>query len=193
MYEGGGSYQLVYAVWLVAQCLGDLRVQVSWDCWFFYGIVLLLSFFQLFPNSTTGAPIFCSLVGCASVYDECVCVHVFIYMFHAWVCMWCVHAMHLCMMSMCVTCACCAAVYDECVCVHVYEFMHDAWVCACVCVCDVCILCMCTCVYLHVLCMSIWVCILCSCACWVCAGIRLSVYLGVQVPECEWRQEITIR
>ena len=28
-------------------------VQVSWDCWSFYGVVLLFSFFQPYPNSTT--------------------------------------------------------------------------------------------------------------------------------------------
>jgi hypothetical protein len=39
-------------------------VQVSWDCWFSYRVTLLVSFFQLFPNSTTGIPGFCPLVGC---------------------------------------------------------------------------------------------------------------------------------
>ena len=38
--------------------------QVNWDCWPFYMVTLLLSFFQLFPNSTTGVSRFCSLVGC---------------------------------------------------------------------------------------------------------------------------------
>jgi hypothetical protein len=38
--------------------------QIDWDCWFTYRIALLLSFFQLFPNSTTGVNSFCPLVGC---------------------------------------------------------------------------------------------------------------------------------
>lgn len=46
------------SVWVI------LWVQVSWDCWFSFVVALLLSFFQLFPNSTTGVPSFCSLVGC---------------------------------------------------------------------------------------------------------------------------------
>jgi hypothetical protein len=29
-------------------------VQINWDCWFSYGVTLLLSFFQSFPDSTTG-------------------------------------------------------------------------------------------------------------------------------------------
>jgi hypothetical protein len=37
--------------------------QVSWDCWSSLRVVLLLSFFQLFPNSTTGVNTFCLLVG----------------------------------------------------------------------------------------------------------------------------------
>ena len=37
---------LVYAVCLVVQCLRDLGVQINWDCWSFYTIALLLSFFQ---------------------------------------------------------------------------------------------------------------------------------------------------
>jgi hypothetical protein len=41
------------------------KVQVSWDCWSSYRVAaLLLSFFQLFPNSTTGVSSFCSLVEC---------------------------------------------------------------------------------------------------------------------------------
>jgi hypothetical protein len=39
-------------------------VQVSWDCWIPYGVALLLSFFQHFPNSTTGVPSFCPKFGC---------------------------------------------------------------------------------------------------------------------------------
>ena len=39
-------------------------VQVSWDCSFSYGVALLLSFFQSFPNLTTGFPVFCPLVMC---------------------------------------------------------------------------------------------------------------------------------
>jgi hypothetical protein len=41
-----------------------LGVLVNWDCWSSYGVALLLSFFQLFPNLTTGVPSFCPLVGC---------------------------------------------------------------------------------------------------------------------------------
>jgi hypothetical protein len=40
------------------------RVQVSWDCWSSYGVALLLSFFQTFPNPTTGIPDFSPLAGC---------------------------------------------------------------------------------------------------------------------------------
>jgi hypothetical protein len=29
-------------------------IQVGWDCWSFYGVTLLLNFFQTFPKSTTG-------------------------------------------------------------------------------------------------------------------------------------------
>lgn len=51
------SYHLVYAACLVAQCLRGpvLGVQINWDCWSSYRIILLLSFFQPFPNSTTGS------------------------------------------------------------------------------------------------------------------------------------------
>jgi len=38
-------------------------VQVSWDCWSSYRVTPLFSFFQLFPNSTTGVISFCPLVG----------------------------------------------------------------------------------------------------------------------------------
>ena len=38
-------------------------VQVSWDCWSCYKVTLLLNFFQLYPNSTTGFSSFCPLVG----------------------------------------------------------------------------------------------------------------------------------
>jgi hypothetical protein len=34
-------------------------VQVNWDCWSSYRVTLLLTFFQLFPNSTTGVCSFC--------------------------------------------------------------------------------------------------------------------------------------
>ena len=43
-------------------------IQVSWDCWSFYGVALLLSFYQPFPNSTTGVPGFCPLVGCTYMH-----------------------------------------------------------------------------------------------------------------------------
>ena len=39
------------------------RVQANWDFWSSYRVNLLLSFFQLFPNSTTGISCFCPLVG----------------------------------------------------------------------------------------------------------------------------------
>ena len=39
------------------------RVKVNWDCWSSYRATLLLSFFQLFPNSNTGVSSFCPLVG----------------------------------------------------------------------------------------------------------------------------------
>ena len=44
-----------------------LEVQVNWDCWSSYRFSLL-SFFQLFPNSTTGVSSFCPLVGCKYLY-----------------------------------------------------------------------------------------------------------------------------
>jgi hypothetical protein len=44
----GASCQLDYAAWLVIQCLRDLRSS--------YKVALLFSFFQLFPNSTSGKP-----------------------------------------------------------------------------------------------------------------------------------------
>jgi hypothetical protein len=37
-------------------------VQNSLECWSSYRVALLLSFFQLFPNATTGLQSFCSLV-----------------------------------------------------------------------------------------------------------------------------------
>ena len=46
-----------------------LGVQIDWDCWSFYRISLLLSFFQLFPHSTIGVSCFCTLVGCKYIYD----------------------------------------------------------------------------------------------------------------------------
>jgi hypothetical protein len=39
-------------------------VQASRDCWSLYSVALLLTFFQLSPNSTTGVSSFCPLVGC---------------------------------------------------------------------------------------------------------------------------------
>ena len=38
--------------------------QVRWDCWSCYRVTLLLSVFQLFPNSTIAVSSFCPLVGC---------------------------------------------------------------------------------------------------------------------------------
>jgi hypothetical protein len=43
---------------------GGDQVQVSWDCCSSYRVTLLLSFFQLFPNSITGVISFCPLAGC---------------------------------------------------------------------------------------------------------------------------------
>jgi hypothetical protein len=47
--------------WLVVQCLRYLGFRRLLA---FYRISLLLSFFQLFPNSTRGISSFCPLVGC---------------------------------------------------------------------------------------------------------------------------------
>ena len=41
-----------------------MGVQVSWDCRFSYRVIFLLTFFQLFPNSTPGVSNFCLLVRC---------------------------------------------------------------------------------------------------------------------------------
>ena len=40
-----------------------LGFQISWDCWSSYRVILL-SFFQLLPNSTTGVISICPLIGC---------------------------------------------------------------------------------------------------------------------------------
>jgi len=45
-----------------------LGIQDSWDCWSSFRITLLLSFFQLFGNSTTGISSFYLLVGCKYVH-----------------------------------------------------------------------------------------------------------------------------
>ena len=45
------------SVWEISE------VQVSWDCWSFYRIVLLLRLLSAFPNSTTGVSCSCPLVG----------------------------------------------------------------------------------------------------------------------------------
>jgi hypothetical protein len=68
VYVLGTSYQLVYAAWLVVQCLRNLGVQVNWDCWSSYRVSLLLIFLHLFSNSTTGISSFYSLVGCKYLY-----------------------------------------------------------------------------------------------------------------------------
>lgn len=47
---------------MVAQCLRDPGVPVGWDYWSSYKIALFLSFFQLFPSSTTRFTSFCPLV-----------------------------------------------------------------------------------------------------------------------------------
>jgi hypothetical protein len=48
---------------LVGSSVSEISgVQVSWDCWSSYEVALL-SFFQPFPNSTTGVPDFSSMVG----------------------------------------------------------------------------------------------------------------------------------
>lgn len=48
-----GCWLSVWDIW---------EVQVIWDCWSSYRVDLFLSFFQLFPNSSTGVPSFCLLV-----------------------------------------------------------------------------------------------------------------------------------
>jgi hypothetical protein len=47
-----------YSVWEIS------GVQVNWDYWSSCRVTFLLSFFQLFSNSTTGVNIFCPLIGC---------------------------------------------------------------------------------------------------------------------------------
>jgi hypothetical protein len=44
------------------------RSRFSWHCLSSYGFVLLLSFFQVFHNSTTGVSSFCLLVGCKCLH-----------------------------------------------------------------------------------------------------------------------------
>jgi hypothetical protein len=62
-YVGGfGPASMLSGWWLSVWEISG--VQVSWDCWYSYGSALLLSFFQLFPNSTTGVPNFSPLVRC---------------------------------------------------------------------------------------------------------------------------------
>jgi hypothetical protein len=62
VYVLGASDQLLYAAWLVPRCLKDLSgprlLETS-------GLPTgsLLSFFQPFPNSTTGGPDFSPMVG----------------------------------------------------------------------------------------------------------------------------------
>jgi len=43
-------------------------IQVNWDSWSSYRVVLILSFFQLSPNSTTGVRSFSPLVGCTYLH-----------------------------------------------------------------------------------------------------------------------------
>jgi hypothetical protein len=62
VYVSEASDQLVYATWLVAQCLGNMGFQVSRDSWSFYGVALFLDLFQPFPDSTTGVPDFSPMV-----------------------------------------------------------------------------------------------------------------------------------
>jgi hypothetical protein len=52
------SYQLVWCM-LPGWCVSVQEILARWDCWSSYGVTLLLSFFQIFPNSTTGFPSFC--------------------------------------------------------------------------------------------------------------------------------------
>ena len=42
--------------------------QVNWDCWSSYRVALLLSFFQLSPNSITRVSSCCPLFGCKHLY-----------------------------------------------------------------------------------------------------------------------------
>jgi hypothetical protein len=62
VYVVGASYQLMMPGWWsgVWEISG---FQVNWDCLSSYIATLLLSFFQLFPNSTTGVSSFWSLIG----------------------------------------------------------------------------------------------------------------------------------
>jgi hypothetical protein len=63
----GASYQLVYAVCLVVQCLRDLRGP-EWDCWSSYKTLPSPQLLSAFPNSTTGVSCFCPLVGCKCLH-----------------------------------------------------------------------------------------------------------------------------
>jgi hypothetical protein len=46
-------------------------VQINWECWSSYRVALFLSFFQSFPNLTTGVSSFCPLVGCTCLVSFC--------------------------------------------------------------------------------------------------------------------------
>jgi hypothetical protein len=52
-----------FSIWQIS------GVQVSWDCWSSYGVALLLSFFQPFPNSTTGVTGFCPWLGASKSFS----------------------------------------------------------------------------------------------------------------------------
>jgi hypothetical protein len=65
VYVLGASYQLVSAAWLVIQCLRNLGGPDNCDFWSSCRVTLLLNFFQLFPNSSTGFNSFCPLVRCS--------------------------------------------------------------------------------------------------------------------------------
>jgi hypothetical protein len=56
------AHPFLFSVWKIS------RVWMSWDCWSPYGITLLLSFFQPFPNSTTRVLDFSPLIGCKNLH-----------------------------------------------------------------------------------------------------------------------------
>jgi hypothetical protein len=68
-------------------------VQVNWDCWSSYRDALLVSFFQLFPNSTTGFSNLYPLVGykylhltlsaACWVFQKAVMIDLFLWVLHS--------------------------------------------------------------------------------------------------------------
>lgn len=66
----GGTYQPVYLVWLVAQCLKHLKA--IWDFWSSHGVTLFLTFYNFSPIHPQGYP--------ASVH--CLGASICIWLFH---------------------------------------------------------------------------------------------------------------